>query len=135
MGNPVLSGNLGLGWYISHLSGQQRPDDLDASRRPHLYPHAASAGLRPFLQDLQWLRGRFGLHVRHAAAGALRRAAPRNTAYYPIPRMQDGKWRLRPTLPNQDHLHAVHRGVCPPVLVFSITSLQPRPDSRETGCF
>lgn len=129
MGDPVLSGGGGLGRDVSHLPGQQRPDDLDAPIGPHLYPHAAAAGLCPLLQDLQRLRGRSGLRCRHAPAGVVRGAAARARAHYPIPRMQDGKWRLHPALPDQDHLHAVRRGVHLVFLLCGVSSLQQRPHS------
>ncbi len=129
MGDPGLSGGGGLGWNVSHLPGQQRPDDLDASIRPHLHPHAAAARLCPLLQNLQRLRGRPGLCGWHAAAGVMRGAAARDTSYHPIPRMHCGKWCLHTALPNQDHLHAVVCGVHLVVLLSVNFSLQQRSDS------
>lgn len=49
VGDPGLGGCGGPGRHVSHLPGQQRPDDVDASIRPHLHPHAAAARLRPLL--------------------------------------------------------------------------------------
>lgn len=82
MGDPDLSGGGGPGWYVPHLPGQQRLDDLDASIRPHLHPHAAAARLRPLLQDLQRLWGSFGLRGGHAAAGVVRGTAAWDTTCY-----------------------------------------------------
>lgn len=129
MGDPGLSGGGGLGRNVSHLPGQQRPDDLDASIRPHIHPHAATAGLCPLLQDLQRLRGRFGLCCGHAFAGVVRGADAWDSAIYQIPRMHSRKWCLHPALPDQDHLHAVRYGVHLVFLLCRISSLQQRPDS------
>lgn len=129
MGDPGLRGGGGLGRNVSHLHGQQRPDDLAASVRPHIHTHAAAARLRPLLQHLQRLRRRPGLCHRHAAESVVRGATARDTGYYQIPRMHSGKWCLHPALSNQNHLHAFLCGVHPVVLLSGIASLQQRPDS------
>lgn len=129
MGDPGVGGGGGAGRHVSHLPGQQRPDDLDASIRPHVHPHAASARLRPLLQNLQRLRGGSGLRGGHAVEGAVRGAAAGDTGNHPIPRMHFGKWCLHPAFPNQNHLHAVCCGGHLVVLLPVVCALQQRPDS------